>query len=392
MTHSVSDGARESTGEQVAARPLAWRTNLSLFLVTAASVFWTGLHTGPDNLESLSVLALLRSPAALKCGAQFTVTLLAILVAHEFGHFIAARIHKVDASLPFFIPIPYPISPFGTMGAVIRMRGSIPNRRALLDIGAAGPLAGLAVAIPAYIWGVMHSGWTPITPEAQTLGDSTLTRLLNHFGPSLPPGMDLFLSPVAYAAWIGFFITMINLLPIGQLDGGHIAYALLGPRQNRVSIYVHRSLLAFFCVSLVSFVYPDLRAGFGLVRLGQHVQNSLFWLGLFEFLAVLGTLSSVEPLKAEESLSVRTRLFATVGLWFIAYLGNNSTSPLLWLAWFAGLGMLLTMEIRWGALRPHAIFDHPAIGPKPLDKVRAIIAVITLAMLVLLFMPTPMSL
>jgi membrane-associated protease RseP (regulator of RpoE activity) len=128
-------------------RPFTWQTNAWLFLATVASTFLTWMqmeHAGPPT--RVGVLHAL----------QYTGALMAILLAHEFGHYIAARIHKVDASLPYFIPLPF-LSPFGTMGAVIRMRSVIPTRRALLDIGAAGPLAGLALAIPLYAWGIAHA-------------------------------------------------------------------------------------------------------------------------------------------------------------------------------------------------------------------------------------------
>ena len=396
MTHSVNNAVNnDAPTDPIRANrtlpPLAWRNNLWLFLATAASVFWTGMQGEPGGLLS---------HAALKSGAQFTATLLGILIAHEFGHFIAARLHKVEASLPFFIPIPFPISQFGTMGAVIRMRGAIPTRRALLDIGASGPLAGLAVAIPAYAWGAAHSTVVVAQEGGQTLGESLLLKTLDHwFAPAVGPGMDLSLSPVAYAGWIGMFITMINLLPIGQLDGGHVAYSLFGPRQDRVAVYVHRSLLAFFFVSLASFLFRDLQAGFGFLRVGQHIGNSLFWLGLFEFLAILGTLASPrDPHSGShsgESLSIPTRLFATFGLGLIAALGQDVTgtkATLLWLAWFAGLGLLLAMEIRWGALRPHSLFEHPTTARPRLGWGRSIVAAVTLAMFVLLFMPTPLPL
>src|ERR1019366_183991 len=186
--------------------PLAWRTQALLFAATVPSVFVTQW----DSQEPTRV--------ALVHAAQFTGALLGILLAHEFGHYIAARIHKVDASLPFFIPLPI-LSPFGTMGAVIRMRSVIPTRRALLDIGAAGPLAGLALAIPLYAWGAAHSQVVPLdtAQSGLQLGDSLLLRALDHFfGPTVPVGSDIMLSPVAFAGWAGMFVTMINLLPVGQ--------------------------------------------------------------------------------------------------------------------------------------------------------------------------------
>jgi membrane-associated protease RseP (regulator of RpoE activity) len=326
--------------------------------------------------------------------AQFTAALLAILLAHEFGHFIAARVHKVDASLPYFIPLPL-VSPFGTMGAVIRMRSDIPTRRALLDIGASGPLAGLALAIPLYAWGVAHSQVVALDSLAGgiRLGDSLLLHALDRvFGPSVPEGMDVLLSPVAFAGWGGMLVTMINLLPISQLDGGHVAYALFGPRQNRIAGWVHRSMLAFFFVSLASFVLRDARVGLGLWHFGRNVQNSLSWLVLFEVLAVLGSLTRQRAAirVPEERLGLSTRAFATLGLVFLAEILGERSSLLGWVAWFTGLFVLLSMEAKWGVLRASSTaLDHPPTGAAPLNPARVAVAVVTLLFFVLLFMPTP---
>jgi membrane-associated protease RseP (regulator of RpoE activity) len=376
-----NDPASPGPAESVAPR---WRTNLWLFLATIVSVFVTGAAASEGAPLSRE---------ALVDGAQFSACLLTILVAHELGHYVAARIHKVDASLPYFIPLPL-LSPFGTMGAVIRMRGVIPTRRALLDIGASGPLAGLCFAIPLYVWGIAHSKVIVPPDDAGQLGSSLLIRLIDHLaGPHVPAGMDLQVSPVAFAAWAGMFVTMINLLPVGQLDGGHVAYALFGPRQDKIAKIVHRSMLAFFFVSVASFVFRDVRAGLGLHRIGQHVGNSLFWLVWFEVLAILGSLAargSEQPPDAT-AIPVRTRLVATLGLALLAGVGRQHSSPILWIGWFAALGVLLAMEVRGGVLRPHSLVDHPATGAAPLGKVRATIAIVTLLFFVALFMPTPMS-
>ena len=219
-----------------------------LFLATVASVFVTGVYTQGSRWQA----------------AQFAATLLVILVAHELGHYVAARLHKVDASLPYFIPMPL-LSPFGTMGAVIRMRGVIPTRRALLDIGASGPIAGLCFAIPLYIWGAAHSHLVPLPTSGDgsvQLGESILMKVLDHvFAPAKPEGMDLELSPIAFGAWGGMFVTMINLLPVGQLDGGHVAYALFGTKQDRYAQLIHRSMLAFFFVVVFGHVARDVASG-----------------------------------------------------------------------------------------------------------------------------------
>jgi hypothetical protein len=160
------------------------------------------------------------------------------------------------------------------------------------------------------------------------------------------------------------FVTMINLLPIGQLDGGHVAYALFGTRQDKFARVIHRAMLAFFFVSVGMYVLRDVRAGHaGLVlyRLGAHVGNSIFWLVWFEMLAILGTLAKARRDEKPDpsALSVRARVFATIGLVVLASLGRDHPSVLLWITWFGGLGMLLAMERKGGALRPSSLLDHP---------------------------------
>jgi hypothetical protein len=383
-TEPVKDEPQEQAPQSMPptepAPAFRWRLNLVLFLATVASVFGTGVYTQGSRLQA----------------AQFAATILVILVAHELGHYVAARLHKVDASLPYFIPMPL-LSPFGTMGAVIRMRGVIPTRRALLDIGASGPIAGLCFAIPLYIWGAAHSHLVPLPTSGDgsvQLGESILMKLLDHaFAPAKPEGMDLELSPIAFGAWGGMFVTMINLLPVGQLDGGHVAYALFGPKQDRYAQLIHRSMLVFFFVVVFGHIARDLSSGAGLHYLGRHLSNSLFWLVWFQVLAILGLLASRGRGDAPDpqALTIRMRLAAMVGLVVIASIARDNRSPLLPLAFFAGLAMLVTMEVKGGVLRRHDLLDHPATGAAPLDRGRAVIAVLTLVVFALLFMPEPFT-
>jgi Zn-dependent protease len=396
QTPSGTPSAEGQPAPASPARPAAWRLHVALFLATVASAFVTSLGQGRTLREELLH------------AAQYTAALMTILLCHEFGHYVAARLHKVDASLPFFIPLPF-LSPFGTMGAVIRMRDPIRTRRALLDIGAAGPLAGLVVAVPLYAWGVAHSHLVALDSSSYgvELGNSLLLRALDHlFGPAVPPGMDILLSPVAFAAWAGMFVTMINLLPVGQLDGGHVAYALFGPRQNGIGRWVHRSTLVFFFVSVASSVARDARAGMpgsfvafepGVWHLGRHVNDALFWLVWFEVLAVLGAVSSHgRPGRGDADtpqLAQGTRIFGTLGLVLLAGMLRDKSSPVLWGSWFVGLAVLLVMESRWGALGPTSdLLDHPATGPERLGLGRSVVAAFTLALFAALFMPTPLSL
>jgi len=231
--------------------------NLLLFILTLISVAFVGginsLTEVPDNL-------LLAIPALLWAGWPFAASLLAILGTHEFGHYLMGRFHGVHVTLPYFIPLPFP--PFGTMGAVINMKEQPKNRRHLLDIGLAGPLSGLIVAIPILILGLYLSR-VEIIPTSvprgmglQLEGNSLLYLSLKYavFGQLLPTpasfgglpewlywlryfftgqpyplgGLDVTLHPVALAGWGGILITALNLIPAGQLDGGHVLYVLLG--------------------------------------------------------------------------------------------------------------------------------------------------------------------
>jgi len=227
-----------------AREPVRWRLPLALFVGTLGSSFYAGagqaLRRTPweffEARRGDGLCAGLRAFGwALAHGWTFALPLLAILLCHEFGHYVMARRHRVRASLPLFIPAP---NLFGTMGAVIAMKGRIETRDTLVDIGAAGPLAGLAVAVPVTALGLSWSSIEPIaTREGFVLeGDSLLYLVLKRVvcGP-IPEGYDVWLHPVAFAGWAGLFVTMTNLLPIGQLDGGHVAYALFGIRQDRWS-------------------------------------------------------------------------------------------------------------------------------------------------------------
>jgi membrane-associated protease RseP (regulator of RpoE activity) len=244
--HEVdADDAGPPSGEEGEGRGsdrLRYRTNLALFILTVCSVFFMGaIYELPKNASFADALR------ALPHGYKFAVPLLAILVTHELGHYIAARKHGVPASLPYFIPLPL-LSPWGTMGAVITMQERIRSRNALLDIGASGPLAGLAVALPIWCIGIATShvgvleGGT-YSQEGQSLLYLALKRLF--VGP-IPAGSDLYMNSFAFAGWVGALVTMINLVPVGQLDGGHIAYALFGERHDRYAEWIHRALLFAF--------------------------------------------------------------------------------------------------------------------------------------------------
>ena len=172
-------------------------------------------------------------PRLIAEGATFSASLLAILFSHEMGHYLACRYYKVSATLPYFIPAP-PLFLAGTFGAFIKIRTAIPTRRALFDIGLAGPLAGFVVALPLSIIGVMTIGPPqPLHEHAIFFNDPLLFRLLARvLGVALDPNAPI--NPYYMAAWIGLLVTSLNLMPVGQLDGGHGTFAVFGPRAHRL--------------------------------------------------------------------------------------------------------------------------------------------------------------
>jgi membrane-associated protease RseP (regulator of RpoE activity) len=248
-------------------KPANPAVNMLMFILTLASVIFTGGILGITGELPEQPVALVVE--FLKAGWPFAVSMLAILAAHEFGHYFAARMHNIHVSLPYFIPMPWPVSPFGTLGAFINMKELPRNRRQLLDIAIAGPLAGLGVAIPVLFIGLSLSQINPLpaAPGADPLvgnmmeGNSILYLLLKYlrFGQMLPApvtygdlspvmywlryfltaqplpygGVDVNVHPVAWAGWAGLLVTAMNLIPAGQLDGGHLLYVLFGQKVSR---------------------------------------------------------------------------------------------------------------------------------------------------------------
>ena len=227
----------------------SWR-NALLFALTAGSVYLSG-------------------------GPLMMIALLSILTAHEMGHYLMCRRYGVDATLPFFIPFPFPWpQPFiGTLGAFIRMRSPIPDRRALMDIGVTGPLAGFFVCLPVLVFGLMEARVVPAIsgPEALTLGEPLLFQWAARvvIGP-VPAGHDILIGPVGRAAWFGLFVTALNLMPIGQLDGGHVAYALL---RRHYRLVTRIGLLA--CLGLLYFRPTWLLWTILLLTLGRRHPSTL---------------------------------------------------------------------------------------------------------------------
>ena len=222
-----------STGQSIWS---IWGLPLSLFALTVFTTTWAGALNQNTKPASGAWDFLMKYPDSLIHGLPFASTLLGILVTHELGHYVLSRIHRVPASLPLFIPGPPHF--IGTFGAVIRMRSPIMAKRALFDIGVAGPITGFIAAVFALIIGLSLSD---VVPRTQTygiqLGEPLFLQFIAWviFGP-IPETHDIVLHPIGFAAWFGFFVTALNLIPIGQLDGGHVAFAVFGQRQFSLSL------------------------------------------------------------------------------------------------------------------------------------------------------------
>ncbi|MCX7609635.1 MAG: site-2 protease family protein [Anaerolineales bacterium] len=307
--------------------------NLVMFLLTLFSVMFAGIVLPEGTILPSDLFGQLRLLLAnLLTGWPFAVALLSILLAHEFGHYLMGRARKVDVSLPFFIPLPFSI--LGTLGAFINMRDIPRNKRDLFDIGIAGPLAGLIIAIPVLFIGLRLSHLDTIAPPGSGMGsylegNSLLYLFAKYlvFGRLLPEpvsyhglppllywvvyfftgwpapygGTDVFLHPVALAGWAGILVTALNLIPAGQLDGGHILYALFGERLRKALPFI------------VS----------GLIVLG------FFWSGwwLWAFLLVIFGRIHAEPLDQITELDPRRRILAWVMM--VIFLLTFSPAPMI---------------------------------------------------------------
>jgi membrane-associated protease RseP (regulator of RpoE activity) len=230
-----------------------------LFVATCLSTFVAGALG--HLLTLLEALQAGRVPDAaffdemLATGLLYAVPVMIILVCHEAGHFFQAWRYGVRSSLPYFIPMP--ISPLGTFGAVIAMDAKMGSRKALFDVGITGPLAGLVPTLVFCVWGLSHSKFVPLSNLGLHFGDPLIFKLLSRaiLGPT-PAGYDVWAHPVAFAGWVGLLVTSLNLLPVGQLDGGHILYALLRRRAGLVAMVVLVGVAIAVVVGAAVYRYP----------------------------------------------------------------------------------------------------------------------------------------
>ncbi len=194
--------------------------HIVLFVLTAVSTYFVAARYS-------------FSPNYFVEGISYCVPIMTILLAHEMGHYMMSRRYGVPATLPYFIPFPF--SPFGTFGAIIKMKGIIINKKALFDIGVAGPLMSFILSVPCLFFGMKFSRIVPVHENLHEfrLGEPLLLKLIQRLTiGTLPPNADILLHPLGYAGWVGLFVTALNLLPVGQLDGGHVIYAVFGQKSK----------------------------------------------------------------------------------------------------------------------------------------------------------------
>ncbi len=276
-------------------QPRHWWLNAVLLVVTIFSVLLVGAEMAINEIAAtdLSAAQALIDNLLLELwrGIPYAGAIMLILGAHELGHYFAARHHKIAVTLPYFIPAPF-ISLIGTFGAFIQLRAPMRNRKQLLDIGAAGPLAGLFFAVPILLIGLATSSVGPVNPGGMIEGNSLLYALAKivTFGRFLPSAtVDVYVNQLAWAGWTGLLVTGLNLIPIGQLDGGHILYSLIGERAR----------LLF---------YPLIGAMLVLVLTGSEAW--LFWLVL---LFIFGRIYA-KPLDMITPMDNRRKLIAVFSL------------------------------------------------------------------------------
>ncbi len=275
--------------------------NVVLFIITIFTTFFFGLiHSLSflygdllnENPEAAVTTAFFKDPQAFFLAVIYTSVLLGILLGHELGHYLTCRHYRINATLPYFIPAPTLI---GTLGAFIKIKSPITQKQQLFDIGIAGPLTGFILSLPALAYGISLSKVIPPSalPEEGALlfGEPLLLKILGSLIlKDIPSGYDILIHPVAFAGWVGILVTSFNLFPVGQLDGGHISYALLGPAKSRA---LARIMLAVFIIMGV-----------------------IFWIGWFLWAFIILVLGLRHPRIVDEEtpLSPRRRFMGFIAL------------------------------------------------------------------------------
>ncbi len=365
-------------------------------LLVGRSALWGGAEgDGTFGSDLAATLGLLADPVFLHDGVVYAASFLLFLTVHEFGHYIAARVRKTRVSLPYYIPIPLP-GTLGTLGAVIRIKEPLRRTRQLFDIGAAGPLAGFVVAVgvllaavltlppPEYLLGVvghadkvdafLATGQFPaFDPSAMkpktmalVLGDTPLFRLITALGYTRIPGDEILHYPLLLAGWFGLFFTALNLLPVGQLDGGHVVYALFGPAVHRV-------------VARVTTILLLLSGGLGLVSgLVGTMPAWQVWLSL----ALVVALAFARLFEGEWRLVVPAVLGSVGVVWGVVTFLPGLAASVGWAGWLFWVGLILFV-IR---------VDHPPVRmQEPLTPGRKVLGYLCILIFLLCFSIQPLQ-
>ncbi len=272
--------------------------NILLFVVTVFSTFFVGISLSINHLYSDALsrdaqlpvsMDMISDPHVIGLSIIYVVVLLGILLGHEFGHFLSCRYYGINATFPYFIPAPTLI---GTLGAFIKIKSPITKKNQLFDIGVSGPLVGFILAVPAVIYGLTLSKAVPPVPQegefVLVFGEPLIMKIIGAMiFKDIPSDYNVFLHPIAFAGWVGILVTSFNLFPVGQLDGGHVSYALLGKKSRKVG---HLLLVVFI------------------------VMGFLFWIGWFVWAFMLLFLGLKHPPIKDEHvpLSPRRRILGFI--------------------------------------------------------------------------------
>ena len=370
--------------------------HLGLFLLTFALVSlvganFVGFHGSTFPFSMPETTDIYR-------GALFAFLLLAFLGVHEFGHYFAAVYHKITVTLPYFIPIPIGI---GTMGAVIRIKQKINDTRKLFDVGAAGPLSGFIVSITVLLIGFVtlpdasyiqqfdgHSsvkqhvtqyGTYPDAAPAQsaepilTVGNTLLYGFLSSFFENVPPMWEMYHYPFLFAGWLGLFFTALNLMPLGQLDGGHILYSLIGYKKHQIVARIFFGLLVTMAgIEAIPFIYLSL-SDYGY---SSQLISWLIWAAILFILLRKAFHNNLTWLLPTMAISL-----AVAAGYLYLYLGNlTAMNSLIWLIWSFFTAYLVGIE------------HPPALYERPLDTKRTILGWLSMAIFVLCISPNPLYL
>lgn len=291
----MEDEIKETAGDEGKSLHFSLKKNLwlniLLFVITVFTTFFVGISLGinykypeiiSQNNQAELHIDVFRDPQVLALSFTYVVVLLGILLGHELGHFLACRHYRINATLPYFIPAPTLI---GTLGAFIKIKSPITRKTQLFDIGIAGPLTGFILSIPALVYGLSLSRALPLIPHEEAsvfiFGEPLIYRIFaSLFFKGVPSDFTVILHPVAFAGWVGILVTSFNLFPVGQLDGGHVSYALFGPKSK----YLARVFLAGFLV-----------------------MGIIFWMGWFLWAIILFFLGLKHPRIVDEATMLSSR-------------------------------------------------------------------------------------